>query len=109
MDSPEPGSAGSRSSSDSPTLDEIALPSVPESSYGFSNVRGEQYSSGGKRRLPVGNIGSSTKNRRREEASTRRPATNTSTWVPADYGAQARPSRDELIDYHVVDKVQAGA
>ena len=105
MDSPELDSPAS--SSDSPILDDVTLP-VLELNHGYGNIRGEPFPSGGKRRMPMGNIGSSTKSRRRDEPPTRRPAPSTTTWTPPEYGAIARPSRDDLIDHHVVEKIRTG-
>ncbi|KIP09704.1 hypothetical protein PHLGIDRAFT_116178 [Phlebiopsis gigantea 11061_1 CR5-6] len=104
MDSPEPGSPAS--SSDSPGLEELTLPPLQESNYSYSNARNEPYSSGGKRRLPMSNVGSSSKTRRREETSNRRPTATTNAWQPTEYPSTTRSSKDEMIDHHVVEKTR---
>ncbi|EKM51625.1 uncharacterized protein PHACADRAFT_261875 [Phanerochaete carnosa HHB-10118-sp] len=108
MDSPEPGSPISRSSSGSPMPDEPPYLLTSELASFMSSSRGESYLSGGKRRLPMGSVSSSgTKSRRREEAPGRRTGGG-GVWQQTeirDYTG-GRAQREELVDQHIVDNIR---
>jgi hypothetical protein len=108
MDSPEPSSPASRSSSESPPPEEMSFSFQVDQNYPVGGTR-ESYpsASAGKRRLPVSSgSGSNAKSRRREEPLRRQTGTGTgSSWTQSDY---TRPQRDELLDTQLVDKIRAG-
>ncbi|GJE88528.1 hypothetical protein PsYK624_046110 [Phanerochaete sordida] len=108
MDSPEPSSPISRSSSDSPIPEEPPYMLSSEPPAFTSTARPESIFSSGKRRLMGGASSSTAKSRRREEGSSRRaPASN--AWPQTelrDYGGGGRAQREELVDQQLVDKIR---
>lgn len=106
MDSPDPGSPVS--SSESGPDDLIYTPAPEPSLHHIGGTRGEPYPSSGKRRMPLGNTGSSAKSRRREEPA-RRATASSSAWMQTEYGGSGRSAKDELVDNQLVEKLRAGA